>query len=363
MRLHEVLERNADEVMERWKRNVQGTLAPEDMHPVELLDHLPDFLQEITGILREHAGVEPVPGSAPIATAEAHGKQRLRLGFSLDAVVREYGAMQDAIVATAIEHGVSPSFDDLQRVFDCTIAGIARAVSQYAQERDAELLRHANEHFAFIAHELRNPLSSAMTAVQILDTQDHLPRAHRAVAALERGLRRMDELIEHTLKVARLASGIELDRQPTTLRALIDDVEIDAVPSAEAKQIELRVKLQGDGELDVDVRLIRSALGNLLRNAVKYSHPGSVVEVRGALANGRATIEIEDCCGGLPPGKVEAAFAPFVRLDPKQSGFGLGLAIARQAVDAHGGSIRVQNVPGKGCIFVLEIPFARTSPA
>ena len=61
-------------------------------------------------------------------------------------------------------------------------------------------------------------------------------------------------------------------------------------------------------------------------------------------------------CGGLPPGKVEEAFAPFVRLDSRQSGFGLGLAIAKQAVDAHGGSIRVQNMPGKGCVFVLELP-------
>jgi signal transduction histidine kinase len=74
------------------------------------------------------------------------------------------------------------------------------------------------------------------------------------------------------------------------------------------------------------------------------------------MVNRRLVIEVEDCCGGLPPGKVEEAFAPFVRLDTKQSGFGLGLAIAKQAVDAHGGAIRVQNLPGKGCVFVLELP-------
>jgi len=356
--LHEVLELKSNEVMERWKRNVQGTLAPETMPPVELLDHLPAFLHEIIGSLRERAGLEPASTRpVQIATAESHAKQRLRLGFSLDSVVREYGAMRNAIVATAIALGVAASFDELQIVFDCTIEGIARAVSQYTQERDAELLRHANEHFAFIAHELRNPLSSAMTAVELLSAQGKLPSNNRAVAALERGLHRTNELIEQTLKVARLASGIELDRQRTTLRALIEDVEIDAIPTAESKQIELRIKLEGDGELDVDTRLIRSALGNLLRNAVKYSHAGSMVEVRGSVVNGRAKIEIEDSCGGLPPGKVEAAFAPFVRLDVSQDGFGLGLAIARQAVDAHGGSIRVQNVPGKGCIFVLELPF------
>jgi signal transduction histidine kinase len=64
---------------------------------------------------------------------------------------------------------------------------------------------------------------------------------------------------------------------------------------------------------------------------------------------------VHDSCGGLPPGKVEKAFAPFVRLDSSQDGFGLGLAIAKQAAESHGGNIRVQNVPGKGCIFVLEL--------
>ena len=85
------------------------------------------------------------------------------------------------------------------------------------------------------------------------------------------------------------------------------------------------------------------------------------MELRGRIAEGRAVIEVEDSCGGLPPGKVEEAFAPFVRLDNRQTGFGLGLAIAKQAVDAHGGSIRVQDLPGKGCIFVLELPLATES--
>jgi signal transduction histidine kinase len=267
-------------------------------------------------------------------------------------------------VATARDLGVAVTFHDLQIVFDCTITGIARAVSQYSHERDAELLRHANEHFAFIAHELRNPLSTAMTAVQLLSAQGHLPENSRVVSALERGLQRTSDLIEQTLKIARLASGIELQREPTTLRALVADVEIDALPGAEAKRIELRVSIRNDDELVVvDARLIRSALGNLLRNAVKYSHAGSAVELRGSIVNQRAVIEIEDSCGGLAPGDVEAAFTPFVRLDTNQSGFGLGLAIAKQAVDAHGGTIRVQNLPEKGCVFVLEFPIGDAKPS
>ena len=348
MALHEILAQRADEVMQRWQSKARGT--PDSMPIVELLDHLPQFLQEIISALRLDARA-----SDEISTASEHGEQRLRLGFSLDAVVREYGVMRDAIIATAVDAGATLTYHELQIIHDCVITGIAHAVSQYTRQRDAELARLANEHFAFIAHELRNPLSAATTAFGLLRDQGLLPES-RTVGALERGLRRTSELIDQTLTIARVASGIELRREETTLRALVDDVELGAVSDAEAKAITLRTSVAQDATLSVDVRLIRSAMGNLVRNAVKYSHAGATVEIRASIANQHVILEIEDGCGGLAPGMVERAFAPFVRFDPGAGGFGLGLAIAKQAVDAHGGNIRVQNLPGRGCIFALELP-------
>jgi signal transduction histidine kinase len=357
MDLIDILTTKKTEVMDRWRANVVGTIAPEAMRPVELLDHLPTFVDEIASALREDAGLSPngpLPEESPAAAV--HGEQRLRLGFSLDAVVREYGALRDAIVATARDAGAQPTFRELNVLSNAMISGIAHAVTEYAQQRDAQLLRLANEHFAFIAHELRNPLSSAIIALELLKQQGALPTEGRAVRALERGLKQTTSLVDQTLKIARIASGIELRRQPTTIQALLEDAELEAMSEAEAKGIELRMVVAEDAQVLLDRRLVGSAVGNLLRNGVKYSHQGSVVEVRGTVSNGRVVIEIEDGCGGLSPGHVEAAFAPFVRLDERQSGFGLGLAIAKQAVDAHGGTIRVQNLPKKGCIFVLELP-------
>jgi signal transduction histidine kinase len=180
----------------------------------------------------------------------------------------------------------------------------------------------------------------------------------RTAEALEAGLKRTVELVDQSLQLARIASGIELRRQSTTLRALFEDVELGARSDAESKGVELRLVVEKDDPINLDVRLVRSALGNLVRNGVKYTAPGTAVELRGRITGGRAVIEIEDCCGGLPPGTVEQAFAPFVRLDHREEGFGLGLAIAKQAVDAHGGTLRIQDLPGKGCIFVLELPIA-----
>jgi signal transduction histidine kinase len=357
MALHDMLAARRDDVMRRWNAQVRGTLAPEAMPPLELADHIPEFVDEIASALRRDAGVSsPGPSPEQSATAAVHGAQRLRLGFSLDSVVREYGALRDAIMNTARDTGEQPTFRELQVLFDAMVAGIAQAVSEYTRQRDAELVRQGNEHFAFIAHELRNPLSSAVMAFNLLSGKGQLPAENRSVGALERGLRRTSDLIDQTLEMTRVASGIELKRQETTLKDLFDDVELGAVSEAESKGVEIRALVEKDERLMLDTRLVRSALGNLLRNAVKYTSEGSSVELRGKVANGYAVIEVEDRCGGLEPGKVERAFAPFVRLDKRESGFGLGLAIAKQAVDAHGGSIRVQNLPGRGCIFVLELP-------
>jgi signal transduction histidine kinase len=357
MRLHDVLAANRDQVMRTWMAQVQGTIAPESMPSIELIDHLPNFLLEVLAALSAEAGDEDrIAADERAQTARGHGEQRLRLGFSLDAVVREYGALRDAIVSTARELGVDPTFDELQCVFSSTISGIARAVSEYARQRDAEQQRLHNEHIAFIAHELRNPLASATTAYEILKIQGHVPAEGRASLALGRGLLGMQELIDHALSVARVASGVELRREPVQLGELLGDAELIASGEAEARDVKLHIHVEEDLAIDVDRRLLRSALNNIVRNAVKYTARGTTVEIRTRLDGDHVLIEVEDGCGGLPPGKVEAAFAPFVRLTTREPGFGLGLSIAKQAIDAHAGSVRVQNLPGKGCIFVLELP-------
>lgn len=299
------------------------------MPRLELVDYLPRFLDEIAGSLRRNS----LPDRSE--TAADHGMQRLALGFNLDSVVREYGALRDAVVEA--------------------ITGIADAVSEYGRERDAELQRQANEHFAFVAHELRNPLGTATTAVAILRRKTGIAD-DRAGQALQRALSRMNELIESTLQVAQIGAGVTLRRERVSLSKLLEDAEMGAVAQAEEKEVRLDVEVERDAEVSVDPRLVSSALTNLVRNAVKFTPPGSSVRVRAKTRGSRTTIEVEDCCGGLPPGAVEKAFTPFAQVGADRSGFGLGLAIAKQAADAHGGAIRVQNLPGKGCIFVLELP-------
>jgi signal transduction histidine kinase len=362
-RLHDTLTVHRDLVMQRWLGLVQGTIAPESMPAVELIDHLPKFLDEVIAALRDAAGLATTVASPEHSdTASGHGEQRLRLGFSLDAVVREYGALRDAIIATTLEVGGPVTFAELQCVFSSTIIGIARAVSEYARQRDAEQQRLHNEHVAFIAHELRNPLASAMMAHEVLIEQGVIPRDLRAAGALARGLQTMQDLIDHALEVARAASGVELRRERIRISELFADAELGAAGEAEAREVTLQLHIEQDIAIDADRRLLRSALNNIVRNAVKYTARATTVEIRSRVDGKHVVIEVEDGCGGLPPGKVEAAFAPFVRLDNRAPGFGLGLAIAKQSLDAHAGTIRVQNLPGKGCIFALELPIEPQLP-
>lgn len=357
LRLCEVIAARRDLVITTWVALVKGSIAPEAMSMIELVDHIPTFLDEIIALLQAAAGdVAPLDAADCATSARGHGENRLRLGFSLDSVVREYGALREAIVTTALQAGGQPTFAELHCVFNAIIDGIARAVSEYARQRDAEQLRLHNEHIAFIAHELRNPLSSASTAHEILKAQGHLPAGAKPSMVLERGLASMQDVIDNALAVAQVVSGIELRREHVALSELLAEAELVASGEADVREVTLDVRTEQDAVLDVDRRLMRSALHNIVRNAVKYTARATSVEIRSRVDAGHVVIEVEDSCGGLPPGKIESAFAPFVRLTKREPGFGLGLAIAKQAMDAHAGSIRVQNLPGKGCIFVLELP-------
>ncbi len=352
MNLAELLATRGADILARWKLQVSGPLHPEAMPHPQLIDHLPAFLDEIAQALRDREGPEES------RVAAEHGEQRLGLGFSLDGVVREYGALRDAILEVAREEQLSVRESEEDVLFDCIITGIAEAVSEYQRQRDAELQRHMNEHFAFIAHELRNPLGSALAAIGMLERNGQLNTSERFAQVLTRGLTRMQELIDSTLRTAQLATALHVQREPVTLAALLEDMEMSATASAEERHVTLTFEVEDDVTIHVDQRLVRSALTNLVRNAVKFSHAGGAVVVRARGGSDRVLIEVEDTCGGLPPGFVHQAFAPFAQLGADRSGFGLGLAIAKQAADAHQGVIRVQDLPGKGCIFVLELPVA-----
>jgi len=110
--------------------------------------------------------------------------------------------------------------------------------------------------------------------------------------------------------------------------------------------------------VNADPQLLASAVTNLLNNAFTYTHAGGRVVLRVNHEHERVMIEVEDQCGGIPDSAADR-FQPFgERRGRDRTGLGLGLSIARKAVEAHGGDIHIRNIPGTGCVFTIEIPVA-----
>jgi hypothetical protein len=347
--LFELLKATRDQLINNWGTRINNLVAAASLPHAELIDHMPAFVDELIQAL--YPAAVPLPPAA--AGAEQHGEQRLGLGFDVAEVVREYGMLHECILEIAAEARLAINRRDQLLLVKWLNAGIANAVSQYVKERDLELQRQSSEHLGFIAHELRNPLGSARLAFERLRRKELAES--RTADMLDRGLRRTSEMIDSVLSQASLKMGVAPRLAPVALRPFLQEIEADAGAEAVNKGIEVKVSAP-------DFRLLRSAVSNLLHNALKFSHEQSTVVVSAGHAEGRVTIEVTDACGGLPPGKVEELFTPLVQRGHDRTGFGLGLGIALQAAEAHNGTIKVRDIPGKGCAFIVDLPSTVTSP-
>ena len=177
-------------------------------------------------------------------------------------------------------------------------------------------------------------------------------------AVLGRSLMAIRALTDRTLSQIRLEAGIER-RARVRLDEFIEDIEVSATMEAQVHGLHLTVvPVEQTVLVNVDRQILASAASNLLQNAFKFTRQQGHVWLRTRRNDGRVLIEIEDECGGLPPGKHAELFQPFKARGSDRSGMGLGLAISRQGVRANGGDIQVRDMPGKGCVFTIDLPVA-----
>jgi signal transduction histidine kinase len=110
-----------------------------------------------------------------------------------------------------------------------------------------------------------------------------------------------------------------------------------------------------------DQQILASVVANLVQNAFKFTRPHGHITLTARTAGERVLIEVQDECGGLPPGKAEDLFLPFEQRGADKTGMGLGLSISLKGVRAIGGEIQVRDLPGSGCMFTVDLP--RAPPA
>jgi signal transduction histidine kinase len=354
--LFEFIVLNRDEIVNRTRTKVRGRPWP-SVSDREIEHGVPLFLTQLAETLRLETTAEPFPSDAVGATATRHGAELLTAGFSVAQVVHDYGDICQAITEIAIEQHAPITVEEFHTLNRCLDTAIAEAVSEHTRLSELKRSGQEVERLGQAAHELRNLLNSALLAFHALKRGSVAVNGSTG-AVLGRSLTSLQDLVERTLAEVRLAAGKQRPER-LTVAAFVDQIGATGVLYSEYRGVRLTV-LAVDPELavDGDPQLLTSAVMNVLQNAFKYTPAGGTVTFGAHAHAGRVLIEVQDECGGIPEQKGDLFQAFGDRRSADRSGLGLGLSIARQAVRANAGDIHVRNMPGKGCIFTIDLPLA-----
>jgi two-component system OmpR family sensor kinase len=210
-----------------------------------------------------------------------------------------------------------------------------------------------------VSHEMRSPMARIQAAIGLAHQQPD--QAQALMERIERESVRIDKLLGELLALSRLQTGVDNPlNEEIELRDLLSDIVDDARFEANAIGRIVHVRSEIDGVVRGNVELLRRAVENVVRNAIKYSHSGGTVEVATAQGSGgrAAVISVRDYGTGIPEPDLGRIFDPFFRSSTHASkeGSGLGLAIAKRVIQTHGGSIMASNAPGGGLRVNIELP-------
>ncbi|GGD91255.1 sensor histidine kinase [Caballeronia grimmiae] len=370
--LHTFLANNRDELIARCRTNVAQRPA-RGASVLQLENGVPLFLEQLINTLRieqtDRAADSVVVSGSPGGNAERseigeaaaqHGHELLRLGYTVDQVVHDYGDLCQAITDLAHERDAPFSIDEFRTLNRCLDNAIADAVTEFGYQRDftvaSQRAMEESERMGSFAHELRNFLHTANLAFAAAKA-GNLPLFGATGAVLERSLAGLGKLIDHSVEDARISST---DSAKWTLFSLSDFINETKHAADLAAQlcgcrfvvtpVDPRLAISGNRDL------LYSALGNLLQNAFKFTQPNSDVTLNAYAVADKILIEVKDHGGGLPPGKAEQMFLPFTQFGADKSGLGLGLSIARRSVELNDGVLSVREIPDVGCVFTISLP-------
>ncbi len=253
------------------------------------------------------------------------------------------------------------------------VSRLGRDVNQLAErlkvadEQRTAIDAERRELTAAISHDLRTPLASVRAMVEALDDEvvDDRTEIKRYYATMRREIERLSRMIDDLFELAQIdARAVRLDLQPVALPEVVAEV-VDAM-QAQAAASGIRLELHVDSEppeLILDGSRIERAIANLVRNALEHTPSGGRVDVQVSLDGACATVRVADDGDGIDAVDLPHIWTRFYRAEKSRrrtgstaDGAGLGLAITRGIVDAHGGTIVVESQPGQGAAFTARLP-------
>jgi signal transduction histidine kinase len=311
--LHEFITTYRDAITARAREKV--TDRPWPLVSTSELEHgVPLFLTQLAETLRWETTPTPFAKDAIGASAVKHGRELRALGFNIAQVVHDYGDICQAITEVAVEQHVPITTEEFH-------------------------------------------LNTALLAFHTLKRGTVAINGSTGTV-LGRSLIGLRDLVDSTLSDIRMTASIQQSAR-VPVGAFISEIAMVGNLHAEYRALDFVIEpVDPRMAVDADPQLLTSAVMNLLSNAFKYTHAGGRVVLRALREDTRVRIEVEDECGGLP-GTADDPFRAFAdRRRSDRTGLGLGLSIARKAVRMHGGDIHFRNLPGTGCVFVIELPLA-----
>ena len=258
------------------------------------------------------------------------------------------------------------------------LALVAADAKRAAAERERQLADESarrSDLVTYLAHDLKTPLTSVIGYLSLLDEVPDMPDAQRARytgVALDKACR-LERLVNEFFDITRYSlTNIELELAPVDLARLLVQLADEFYPALAAHGNVARVTVAGTvrtveqpGEplvVTADAARLARVFGNLLRNAIAYSDEGTPVEIEAAAGEGSVVVTVSDTGATIPSHKLRAIFDRFFRLDESRGsatgGAGLGLAIAREIVELHGGTISAASENGR-TTFTVELPLSR----
>ncbi|HEX8151337.1 MAG TPA: sensor histidine kinase [Pyrinomonadaceae bacterium] len=357
-----LIRQERDTLLARWRDEVRQLAVAHGLDVPTLNDHIPDLLEELADELAAHVD-ESMVGELK-KNSVIHGLDRLRLGFDVEEVVAEYNALRGVIQDLIERHNLSlrgPVNRTINRVIDMSIG---LAVKTYAAQKALEIQQRREEHLAFVAHDLRSPLSAIAMAAQLLAaTIPDAAKDERAAALLETMHRNVGRLNSLVVKVVQEEVNLKaklderVERREVNLRELVEALVKDLRPLADASNLHLVNEIPEGLTAFADAGMVSLIFQNLISNAIDYTPNGRVV-VGARAGEGSAAVEcwVADSGAGIPADRLEKVFDKLESDPGRRSGMGLGLAIVKQFVEAHGGRVSVASEPGQGSTFRFTLP-------
>ena len=352
--LNQFLKDHRAEILRESEKRVVS-LAALRATSTQLQEGLPLFFNQLTEVLnRNSKEVSPNSEIEISHAAGAHGKEFLRLGYTLTHVVHSYGALCQAVTELASQKQApitALEFHNLNRCLDIAIAG---AVTEFEFIRNKESKYREALHLGMIAHELRNVLSRARIAYQML-TKGIVGLGGSTSKIIERSFVDMDILINRSLSEVRIRADSELYKETFSIIEIVNDLVLTAEIEAEHKKQTITIQVDPAIRIQSDRQLVLAAAGNLIQNALKYTKEKGNITIIGRTDGVNAVIEVQDQCGGIPPNKFDQLFKSFSQQSADRSGLGLGLFVSKQAIEKCGGTLTVNNIED-GCAFSINLP-------